>query len=154
MDVLLRQIGDLVLGSIPTLILFIVLLLAYRFILYGRLMEVREERRARTAGAVEQSRLAMAQADLRSQEYEAKLRAARADLMRRREQRVQQWNAEREQALAAARVAAQEKTRAAQTALEAQTAEAQRQIEATAPELATRVLAAVLPAARTAESAQ
>jgi F-type H+-transporting ATPase subunit b len=154
MDVLLQQIGDLVLGSMPTLILFILLILGYRFILYGRLMQVREERRARTAGAVEKSRLAMAQADLRTQEYEAKLRAARADLMRRREQRVQQRNAEREQALAAARVVAQEKTRAAQQALEAQTAEARRQIEASAPELATRVLAAVLPPARTAESAQ
>lgn len=154
MDVLLQQIGDLVLGSMPTLILFILLILGYRFILYGRLMQVREERRARTAGAVEKSRLAMAQADLRTQEYEAKLRAARADLMRRREQRVQQRNAEREQALAAARVVAQEKTRAAQQALEAQTAEARRQIEASAPELATQVLAAVLPPARTAESAQ
>lgn len=154
MNELLGQIGDLVLGSIPTLILFILLLLAYRYILYGRLMQVRQERRARTAGAVEQSRLAMAQADLRSQEYEAKLRAARADLMRRREQRVQQWNAERERSLATARVAAQEKTRAAQTALETQTAEARRQIEVSAPELAARVLAAVLPAARTAESAQ
>jgi len=154
MDELLRQIGDLVLGSIPTLILFIVLLLGYRFILYGRLMQVREERRARTAGAVEKSRLAMAQADLRTQEYEAKMRAARADLMRRREQRVQQWNAERERALAAARVTAQEKTRAAQLALEAQASEARRQIEISAPDLATRVLAAVLPPARTAESAQ
>jgi len=154
MNELLRQIGDLVLGSIPTLILFIVLTLGYRFILYGRLMQVREERRARTAGAVEKSRLAIAQADLRTQEYEAKLRTARAELMRRREQRVQQWNAEREQALAAARVAAQEKTRAAQQALGAQTAEARRQIEISAPELATRVLAAVLPAARTTGSAQ
>jgi F-type H+-transporting ATPase subunit b len=153
MNELLTQIGDLVLGSIPTLILFIALVLAYRFILYGRMMQVREERRARTAGAVEKSRLAMAQADLRSQEYEARLRAARADLMRRREQRVQQWNAERERAVAAARVAAQEKTRAAQLALEAQTADARRQIEVSAPELATRVLAAVLPS-RAAESAQ
>jgi F-type H+-transporting ATPase subunit b len=154
MDELLRQIGDLVLGSIPTLILFIVLILGYRFILYGRLMQVREERRARTAGAVEKSRLAMAQADLRTQEYEARLRTARADLMRRREQRAQQWNAERERALGAARVAAQEKTRTAQQALEAQTAEARRQIEVSAPDLATRVLAAVLPPGRAAESAQ
>lgn len=154
MNQLLTQIGDLVLGSIPTLILFILLVLGYRFILYGRLMAVREDRRERTAGAQEKARLAMAQADLRSQEYEARLRAARADLMRRREQRVQQWNAEREQALAAARVAAQEKTRAAQQALAAQTAEARRQIEVSAPELATRVLAAVLPPARTAEPAQ
>lgn len=154
MNQLLTQIGDLVLGSIPTLILFILLVLGYRFILYGRLMAVREDRRERTAGAQEKARLAMAQADLRSQEYEARLRAARADLMRRREQRVQQWNAEREQALAAVRVAAQEKTRAAQQALAAQTAEARRQIEVSAPELATRVLAAVLPPARTAEPAQ
>lgn len=154
MDVLLRQIGDLVLGSLPTAILFIVLILGYRFILYGRLMQVREERRERTAGAVEKSRLAIAQADLRSQEYEARLRAARAELMRRREQRVAQWNAEREQALAAARVAAQEKTRAAQQALAAQSLEARRQIERSAAELATQVLAAVLPPARTAESAQ
>lgn len=154
MDELLRQIGDLVLGSIPTAILFILLVFGYRFLLYGRLMQVREERRARTAGAVERSRLAMAQADLRTQEYEAKLRAARAELMRRREQRVQQWNAEREQALAAARVAAQEKTRVAQQALDIQAAEARRQIEISAPDLATRVLAAVLPPARTAGSAQ
>jgi F-type H+-transporting ATPase subunit b len=96
----------------------------------------------------------MAQADLRSQEYEAKLRAARAELMRRREQRVQQWNAEREHAVAAARVAAQEKTRAAQLALAAQTTEARRQIEVTSADLATRVLAAVLPPARAAEPAQ
>jgi F-type H+-transporting ATPase subunit b len=154
MDELLREIGDLVLGSIPTAILFIVLILSYRFILYGRMMQVRDERRERTAGAQEKSRLAMAQADLRSQEYEARLRAARADLMRRREQMVQQWNAERDRSLAAARVAAQEKTRTAQQALATQTAEARNQIELSAPDLATRVLAAVLPPARTAESAQ
>ncbi len=154
MDELLRQIGDLVLGSIPTVILFISLVFGYRFLLYGRLMQVREERRARTAGAVERSRMAMAQADLRTQEYEAKLRAARAEMMRRREQRVQQWNAEREQALAAARVAAQEKTRVAQQALDTQAAEARRQIEISVPDLAARVLAAVLPPARTAGSAQ
>ena len=154
MNELLRQVGGLMLGSVPTLILFIVLVLAYRFILYGRLMQVREQRRERTAGALEKSRLAMAQADLRSQEYEAKLRAARAELMRRREQRVQQWNAEREHAVAAARVAAQEKTRAAQLALAAQTTEARRQIEVTSADLATRVLAAVLPPARAAEPAQ
>lgn len=154
MNELLRQIGDLVLGSIPTAILFILLILSYRFILYGRLMQVREDRRERTAGAQEKSRLAMAQADLRSQEYEARLRAARADLMRQREQRMQQWNVEREHALAAARAAGQERSRAAQQALAAQAAEARRQIEVAVPELATRVLAAVLPAGRAAEPAQ
>lgn len=154
MDELLRQIVDLALGSVPTLILFIILILSYRFILYGRLMKIREQRRERTSGAVEKSRLAIAQADFRSQEYEARLRAARSDLMRRREQRIQQWNADRETAVAAARVAAQERVRAAQLALAAQSAEARRQMEQSVGDLASQVLAAVLPPARAAESAQ
>ena len=66
MDELLRQLGELALGAIPTLIVFIVLVLAYRFILYRPMMKTRAERRARTEGALEQSRLAIGQADVRS----------------------------------------------------------------------------------------
>ena len=69
MDQLSRQLGDLALGAIPTLILFIVLVLGYRFILYRPMMKTRAERRERTAGALEKSSLAIAQADVRSQEY-------------------------------------------------------------------------------------
>lgn len=152
MDELLHQLGDLVLGSIPTLILFIVLVLAYRFILYGRLVQALRERRDRTAGAMEKSRLAIAQADVRTQEYEAKMRAARADIFRAREQRLHQWNAEKESALAAARLAAQQRVQAAQAALDAQAADARRQIEATANQLAAQVLAAVLPPANAESS--
>ncbi|MGA7524388.1 MAG: ATP synthase F0 subunit B [Acidobacteriaceae bacterium] len=152
MDELLHQLGDLALGSVPTLILFILLVLAYRFILYGRLQQIRAERRERTAGALEKSRLAIAEADVRAQEYEARLRAARAEIFRAREQRIRQWNAERENALAAARLAAQQRVSAAQTALQGQGAEARKQIEASAGQLSAQVLAAVLPPT-TAESA-
>jgi F-type H+-transporting ATPase subunit b len=147
MNELLQQLGELALGAIPTLILFITLVLAYRYILYGRLMETRAEREKRTAGALEKSRQAIVQADVRSQEYEAKLRAARAEIFRRREQRIQQWNAEREAALVAARQVAQQRVQAAQDALEAQSVDARKQIEASAGQLAAQVLAAVLPAA-------
>jgi F-type H+-transporting ATPase subunit b len=153
MDELLRQLADLAVGSIPTLILFVLLVLAYRFLLYGKLMEVRAERRERTAGALERSRLAIEQADLRAQEYDARLRAARGEIFRAREQRVQQWNAERDAALAAARQAAQQRVQTAQEALAAQSTDARRQIEASAGQLTAQVLAAVLPAATT-ESAQ
>lgn len=145
MDELLHQIGDLALGAVPTLILFILLVLAYRFILYSRLLRVREERRERTAGAMERSRLAVVEADVRAQEYEAKLRAARAEIFRAREQRIRRWNDERESALADARLAAQQRVHAAQTALQAQSAEVRKQIEASAGQLAAQVLAAVLP---------
>jgi len=153
MDELLRQLEGLGLGAIPTLVLFIVLVLAYRWILYGALVKVRAERRERTAGAMERSRVAIAAADARSQEYEAKLRAARAEIFRHREQRLQQHHAEREGALAAARLAAQQRVHAARTALEEQAADAKKQIEATAGQLAAQVLAAVLPPA-TAESSR
>jgi F-type H+-transporting ATPase subunit b len=152
MDELLRQLGDLALGSVPTLILFVLLVLGYRFILFRPLMKTRAERRERTAGALEKSHLAVVQADVRAQEYEAKLRAARAEIFRGREQRMQQLNAERESAMAAARLVAQQRVQTAQAALAAQSAEAKKQIEASASQLAAQVIAAVLPAAR--ESAQ
>jgi F-type H+-transporting ATPase subunit b len=153
MDELFRQLGDLALGAIPTLILFIVLVLAYRYILYGRLMKTREERRQRTTGAMDSASLAIAQADVRTQEYEAKLRAARAEIFKGREQRLQRLNADREAALAAARLAAQQQVHTAQTALEAQASDARRQIEASANQLAAQVLAVILPASAT-ESAR
>jgi F-type H+-transporting ATPase subunit b len=147
MDELLRQLGDLALGAIPTMILFILLVLAYRFILFGRLVKTREERRERTAGAFEKSRQAIAQADVRTREYEARLRAARAEIFRSREQRLQRLNADKESALSAARLAAQKQVESAQTDLNAQAVDARRQIEASANQLAAQVLAAVLPSA-------
>lgn len=147
MDELLRQLGDLVLGAIPTMILFILLVLAYRLILFGRLVKTREERRERTAGAFEKSRQAVAQADVRTQEYEARLRAARAEIFRGREQRLQRLNADKESALSAARLAAQQQVESAQAAINAQATDARRQIEASANQLVAQVLAAVLPSA-------
>jgi F-type H+-transporting ATPase subunit b len=152
MDELLRQLEDLIIGALPTLILFVVLVLGYRFILYGALVKVRAERRERTVGALEKSRLAIAAADVRTQEYEAKLRAARAEILRHREQRMQQRNAEKDSALAAARLAAQQRVDEARSALEAQTGEARKQIEISAGQLAAQVLAAVLPAAASESS--
>lgn len=145
-DELLRQLGDLVLGSVPTMIIFLVLLFSYRFILYGPLMKTLAERRARTAGALEAAHAAIAAADAKSQEYEAKLRSARAEIFHQREQRVQQWNAEKDRALTTARLAAQERTAQARAAIEIEADAARKQIENSAGHLASQVLAAVLPA--------
>src|ERR1700757_5107017 len=99
-DELLSQLGDLVLGSIPTIIIFVFLVIAYRILLYRPLMRTLDERRERTLGAVEKAKAVIAAADAKSQEYEAKLRAARAEIFHRRELRLQQWNAQRDDALA------------------------------------------------------
>jgi F-type H+-transporting ATPase subunit b len=147
MGEILRQLEALALGAIPTLILFIVLVLAYRYVLFGALVKVRAQRRERTVGAMERAQQAIGAADARTQEYEAKLRMARAEIFRHREQLLKQRNAERESALAAARQAAQQRVHEAQAALERQAAEARNQIEVTVSQLAAQVLAAVLPSA-------
>jgi F-type H+-transporting ATPase subunit b len=150
-DQLLRQLGDLMLGSVPTMIIFLVLVLSYRFVLYGPLVRTLAERRERTLGAVEKAHAAIAAADAKSQEYEAKLRAARAEIFRQRELRVQQWNAQRDSTLASARMVAHERVNVARAGIEAETAEARKQIESSVDKLAGQILKAVLPQDATAE---
>jgi F-type H+-transporting ATPase subunit b len=149
-DELLRQLGDLALGSIPTAIIFILLVIAYRFLLYGPLLQMLAERRERTLGAVERAKAAIAAADAKSQEYEAKLRAARAEIFHRREQRLKEWNNQREAALVAARHAAHERVTSARAAIDAEAAEARHHIEGTVDQLAGQIMRAILPAKLTA----
>lgn len=143
---LLRQLGDLVLGSVPTMIIFLILVVAYRYILYGPLVKTLATRRAHTTGAIESAQAAIAAADAKSQEYEAKLRAARAEIFHQREQRVQQWNAQKDTALASARQTAQERVVQARAGIEAEAATARKQLENAAGQLAAQVLHSVLPA--------
>jgi F-type H+-transporting ATPase subunit b len=145
MDEILRQLVPLLIGSVPTMLIFLALVLAYRYILYVPLLKMLAERRQRTQGAVEKADAAIAAADAKAQEYEARLRAARAEILRARENRVKAWTAERESALAAARQAAHERIQAAKEALETRTGVAKLEIEHSADDLAAEIVKAVLP---------
>lgn len=146
MDEILHQLGELVIGSLPTVLLFLVLVLAYQFLVHGPLTRMLAERRDRTTGAVEKAHAAIAAADARAHEYEAKLRAARIEVLKAREQRIQQWNAHRDEALNSARQQAQERIQVAKTELEAEVAAARKIIEGSADQLAGQILKAVLMA--------
>src|SRR5579875_449848 len=89
LDLILHQLAELFLRSIPTAVLFLLLLGAYRRLVHAPLMKVLAERRGRTTGALARAEAAIREADARSQEYEAKLRAARAEIFHVREQQVQ-----------------------------------------------------------------
>jgi F-type H+-transporting ATPase subunit b len=103
MQEIIQQLGTLFLSSVPTILLFIVMVVAYQFLVQGPLTATLKERRARTEGAVEDAHNAIAQAEAKADEYAAKLRQARAEIFKIREQRVKQWNAERDAVLDAAR---------------------------------------------------
>lgn len=144
---LVDQVGQLLLGALPTSFLFIVVVLAYYFLIQKPLTRTLEERRARTEGAIEKAHQAIARAEERTQEYAARLRQARAELYKLREQRMKQWNAERDAALDATRKAAGQRVGQAKAELEIEAAHARQAIHASAGELASRVVRAVLPLA-------
>lgn len=146
------DLGQLVLGSVPTMILFLFLVAAYHFILFRPLRRTRANRYDRTQGAVERAHAAIAAADVKSQEYEAKLRAARAEIMHARELQLQQWSAERDAALASARLLAHDRAEAAKREIASQAEIAKQQLHAEIGQIAAQVQAAVLPVVM--ESAQ
>jgi F-type H+-transporting ATPase subunit b len=147
MQEIIGQIGALLLSAVPTIVLFIVLVLAYQFLVQRPLTRTLSERRARTEGAIEDAHKAIGQAEARAAEYADRLRQARAEVYKVREQRVRQWNADRDAALDAARKVAGVKVSQAKAELEAEAAEARQKIQASAGDLARQVVLAVLPQA-------
>jgi len=145
MDLILRQLGELVLGSVPTIVLFLLLVMAYGMLVRRPLDKVLAERAARTSGAVEQARGAIAAAEAETSVYEDKLRAAKNEIFQAREQKLKQWNADRDQAVEQARHATQEQIKAARQEIEQSSSTARLQIEGMSLELSAQILKAVLP---------
>jgi F-type H+-transporting ATPase subunit b len=150
LDLILQQLADLFLRSIPTVVLFLLLVVAYRLLVHRPLLKVLAERRERTTGAVARAEAAIRAADARSQEYEAKLRAARAEIFHARELRMQAMQRERERVLEEARHAAHETVRGARETLDAEATEARAALESRADTLAAEILRVIVPAASSA----
>ena len=147
MQDILQQLGDLLLSAVPTALLFLVLVFAYQILVQGPLTAVLAKRRALTEGAMEDARNAIAEAESKAADYAERLRLARADVYKLREQRVKQCSAERDTALDAARKAAGDKVRQAKAEIEADAVAARKVIQSATADLAGLAVRAVLPAA-------
>jgi F-type H+-transporting ATPase subunit b len=147
LDLILHQLADLFLRSIPTAVLFLLLLAAYRMLVHAPLIKVLAERRERTTGAMARAEAAIRAADARAQEYEAKLRAARAEIFHAREQRTQALQRERDRMLEDARHAAHQRVAAERERLNAEAAEARDALEGKADALAAEILRVIIPSA-------
>jgi len=147
MQDILQAIEKYLIGAIPTAALFIVLVVAYQYLVQGPLTVVLAKRRALTDGAMEDARKAIAEAESKTAEYAERLRLARADAYKLREQRMKQWTAERDTALDAARKAAGDKVRQAKAEFDAEAESARKVIQSATADLAGLAVRAVLPAA-------
>lgn len=142
---ILHQLLSLVIGAVPTMIFFVLLVVAYSVLVRRPLERTLAERRVRTSGAVEQARGAIAAAEAETAVYEDKLRAARQQLLAEREQRLRERQAERDRAVAAAREQAGQRIGTAKAEIEASAVAARRQIETAVGELGDRIVQTLLP---------
>lgn len=147
MQDIIHQLATLFLSAVPTALLFIVLVISYQFLVQGPLTAMLAKRRALTEGAMDDARKAIAQAEAKAAEYSEKLRQARAEAFKVREQRIRQWNAERDAALDSARKSAGDKVRQSKMSLEAEVESARTTIQASISDLAGQAVRAVLPMA-------
>ena len=150
MNEILHQLGNLIVGSVPTIVLFVLLIAAYNTLVRGPLEKTLAERRARTTGAVEQARGAISAAEAETGVYEDKLRSAKSAIYSMREEKLATWAREREQTLAGVRASSATQVEAARAAIAQSTAEARTQIESISGELSSRILAVLLPGEATA----
>jgi len=144
MDQTLQQLGELLLGSVPTVILLALLYALYTAIVHKPLQRVLAERRSKTEGAVEKSRADIAAAEARTAEYEQKLREARAVVFRAQEARRQAVLQARANALNEARTKAQAQVAAAKKDIENDRVAAEAGLPADAVALAQEIVRRVL----------
>jgi len=144
MDETLRQLGGLLLGAVPTVILLALLYALYTAIVHKPLQRVLEERRSKTEGAVEKSRADIAASEARTAEYEQKLREARASVFRAQEVRRQAALQARTNAVNEARNKAQAQVQAAKKDIENDRVAAQDGLQAEVASLAQEIMRRVL----------
>jgi F-type H+-transporting ATPase subunit b len=144
MDQTLRQLGELLLGAVPTVILMAVLYILYTFLVHRPLAAVLADRRSRTQGAMEKARADIAAAEARTADYEQRLREARQKLFKTQEARRQKASQARSQAVNHARIVAQDQVKQARSALEDDKQQAMSTLDSDAARLASEIVRTVL----------
>ena len=144
MDQTLRQLGELLLGAVPTVILLATLYILYTFLVHRPLTAVLAERRNRTEGGMEKARADIAAAEARTAEYEQRLREARLRVFKNQEARRQQATQSRNQAVNEARTRAQAQVKQARADIEEYKQQAMSKLQSDAAQLAAAIVRAVL----------
>jgi F-type H+-transporting ATPase subunit b len=144
MDQTLQQLGELLLGSVPTVMMLMLLYALYTLMVHKPLQRVLEERHNKTEGAIEKSKADIAAAEARTSEYEQRLREARAAVFRAQEAKRHAAMQARAKAVAEARNGAQAQVQAAKADIEKDRLAAEQGLQAEAAALAREIVRRVL----------
>src|SRR3974377_2116457 len=144
MDPLLRQVGDLLLGAVPTATMFLLLYAIYSALVGNPLRKLLDERRQRPEGGVLKARADIAPAESKTQEYEQRMREARLAIFKAQEVRRQAAQKARAAAVAEARERAQQQIREARAAIDQDMAIARQSLKAESEALASEIIPTIL----------
>ena len=144
MDKTLSQLGELLLGAIPTIVILLLLYAIYNLLVRKPLMRVLEQRRERTEGAILRARADVAAAEAKTHDYEERLREARMAIFKAQEARRQAAQQARTEVLAQARARAHQQIQEARVAIEQDTAAARGGLQAEVERLSSEVIRTIL----------
>jgi F-type H+-transporting ATPase subunit b len=153
MEQTLHQLGELLLGAIPTMVLLLSLYGLYHGIVHKPLEAVLAERRKLTQGAAEQARADIAAAAQRAKDYETHLREAQLAIFKSLDNRRKQAIEARAAAVAQARERAHQQIAQAKAQIEQEAAGARATLEQESDRIANQIIGTILQAAGTGPAA-
>lgn len=140
----LQALGGILLKAIPTVILLIILHFYLKAMLFGPLDRIMQRRRELTEGARKVAEDSLAAAARKADEYEAKLRDARAVVYKQQEEIRKRWLDEQAQQVADARGRSESTVKAAREAIAQDAAAARTSLQDTSAAIADQIVATVL----------
>ncbi|MBA3976485.1 MAG: hypothetical protein C0504_19940 [Candidatus Solibacter sp.] len=141
---LLKQVGDIIVRAVPAFIVFILLHLYLKKVLFQPLERVLEERRKKTQGAVEASEAIIRAAAGKMDAYEQALNQARAEIYREQEAARRRLAVEQAAAVGRTRAAMGARLDEARAVIEAEASAARASLAGEADRLADQIATAVL----------
>src|SRR3974390_547776 len=144
MSDLIHQLGDLLLGAVPVIVVVLIFYLVLRSLFFKPILQVMAERQARTIGAQKAAEAAQAAAAERVKQYEEALRQAKAKVYLEQEADRKKLLDERTAFLKEARSKSSAEVTQAKERVSGELQSAKKDIEATALQLAMEIARRVL----------
>lgn len=144
MSEILRQLGELFVRSVPTVLIVFFLLVVLDRLFFRPMLDVLAKRDASTRGALDKAKVQASASEAKAKEYEAAFQAARQEVYRQREAHRRETLADREKQLSRTRQQAEGLLKEALDALARDVEAAKQDLGRAAAPLATEITEAVL----------
>jgi F-type H+-transporting ATPase subunit b len=144
MEQTIQALGGILLKAIPTVILLIVLHFYFKRVLFGPLEKILRQRGELTQGARKAAEASLAAAERKAQEYEMKLREARAVVYKEQEETRRRWLDDQTAQIAEAQARSEASVKAAREAIAGEAAAARQTLVDSSATIADQIATAVL----------